>query len=101
MPVLFARIAASLCSRAVAAAVLAFAPATRARAMKHSVRSGPDGIASQVCALASAGAPVTAAATRTRPISNPIGVGALQFMQLTLCNRQVVRSPLWIVGTEG
>jgi len=52
--------AASLICCDAATAVLAFAPARRERAMKHSVRSGPD-IASQDCALAARGDVITAA----------------------------------------
>jgi hypothetical protein len=74
-PVFFARMAASPICRDAATAVLAFAPARRERAMKHSVRSGPD-IASQDCALAARGDVITAAANAATPISIKTAVAA-------------------------
>jgi len=67
--------AASLICGDAATAVLAFAPARRERAMKHSVRSGPD-IASQDCALAARGDVITAAANAATPISIETTVAA-------------------------
>ena len=69
VPVLFARIAASPACRAAAAAAADFAPATRARPIKHSVCSGPDGSASHVCAAATLGRPVATPAASARPSS--------------------------------
>jgi len=75
VPVFLARMAASPNRREAATAVLAFAPARRARAIKHSVRSGPD-IDSQDCALAARGDAITAAAVAATPISVETAIDA-------------------------
>jgi hypothetical protein len=83
VPVFLARMAASPNCREAATAVLAFAPARRARAMKHSVRSGPD-IASQDCAVAALGAAVVAATATATPVSIETAKGAWRHMTNTV-----------------